>query len=217
MAPADVDLGFEDMHPGWRFFKAVNAAERSREVLDTPHPDLPAFVSKITSECKWPSVREVTRRAIRKWENVLKDIENRDDRSSFWDEIFRAVIVLHLKWLRVREQFPAASLEPELFYRTIGAAALAPPVYADGDGIWFQGEKGTKDGRALRQWFLFEHFQRQLLFSKELPCPVAHYARHNCPGDPIGNHDWQATEECIFSQLLDGLAVRSIDAWGLLN
>jgi hypothetical protein len=200
---------FEDLHPGWRFFKAVNAAGEDHEILQRGDADLTEYMAKITSKCKWLSLLEVTRQAIKKWESALKRLDQPDSRTSFWAEISRAAINLHLKWMRVRERFPVVLVEPDLYYMTIGEM-LPPPAYVKSDGIWFQGEQNATDARAFRQWFLFEHFQRQLLFSTELPCPISSYAAHKCPGDPLRKSDWESTDECLFSQLLDGLGISDI-------
>ena len=209
MPPVDGGGASEDLHPGWRFFKAVNAAVRNRDILERHDADLNKYLAKIASRCKWPSVRAVTQQAIQKWENALKELDQPGDRTSFWAEISRAAINLHLQWMRVRERFPDILIEPELYYATIGRSDAAARIRRQGRNM-VSGQHHTTDARAFRQWFLFEHFQRQLLFATELPCPSLVYAAHACPGDPLGKPGWTPTDECLFSQLLDGLGLRDI-------
>jgi hypothetical protein len=200
------DSRFEDTHPGWRFWHALAAATSDPAVHRSQEADLEEYMNKITQQCGWPSVKEVARQAIDHWEKYLAKIDKSKEADTFWFVIARAAVKMHLDWMRIREKFPTILAEP-LLYTKLFSKFAPPPVYQGRDGLVFGG-LSDEDARAFRAWFLFEHFQRQLLFSSWMPCPGELIHKHKCPGDPLKRWKWKPTDQCPFSHQIQAFGIR---------
>jgi len=105
-------------------------------------------------------------------------------------------------FMAARTEAPDVLADPAAYFRMLRAWP-APPAIDDGTGLSFNG-LNNQDRQAFRAWFAFEHVQRQLLFDRTLPCPLA-AAQHGCPGDPLTAAGWQKSDKCTFSQVVHGM------------
>ncbi len=156
-------------------------------------------------------MQEVTKRAIADAESKLAKFDLPENKKGFWSGIMAAMYRSHLFFLKAREHAAELLGEPGLYLGIIETwyDLLPPPVMRKNDQLVFQGIT-QDDSAAFRNWFFFEHMQRQLLFSTRLPC-VACDLPHVCPGDPIRERNWCPMTTCPFSRFVELMGIANMD------
>jgi len=141
-------------------------------------------------------------------DHSIQEFDRSPEANTFWLAVLRASSKLHREWMQIRMQFPTVLADPKLYLASLPHFP-DPPVHQSNRGLMF---RGTSQGDlvAFRQWFMFEHFQRQLLFSTSLPCPATLIHPHKCPGDPLKKWWWAPNDHCSFAHVMDLLGVREV-------
>jgi hypothetical protein len=202
MAADPIDI--TEWHPGWRLSKAVAAAKGIGPLYQKFDVDLADYMNKITKKIGWNSVNAVAKEAIVKGKSYLIDLDSSPEGETLWASILRAAYSLHLAFMTMREKVPEILADPAVYF-VILSNLPPPPAFEEGSWKVFQGF-GDKDANAFQIWFLFEHMQRQLMFSTKMPCPGGNVP-HACPGDPLTTKGWRATDRCPFSQFVTQMGV----------
>lgn len=198
MMSEEADIG--QQHPGWRLRKGASTA-KARGGLQKPIEPTP-YMNAIAGTLGWPSPADITTRAIRKAEATLGGLP---DERGFWSKILGAALETHLEFLRFRKEFPALLADPSTYFASLKFLP-PPPIISEGGHLTARGlNQEVADGFAL--WFLFEHLQRQLLFSTRLPCPIKESGLHRCGGDVLDKKRWKPVETCQFSRLVSALGI----------
>jgi len=197
-----------EIHPGWRFSKAAHTAKTRSAIHRNQDADLNKYSDDITRKRDWMTVAEVAKLAIKNAEEAINNLDQLAEAKSFWPSVRRAALNLHREWMKIRIEIPMVLADP--FVYLAGLQHFPdPPVYQGRAGLVFRGMT-QDDAIAFRQWFMFEHFQRQLLFSNRLPCPATFVHPHKCPGDPLRKWWWSPTDQCSFAHVMDLLGVRQV-------
>jgi hypothetical protein len=169
-----------DVHPGWRFSKATHAAKPKSAIHQNQNADLNKYSDDIARKHGWMTVAEVASLAVRQAEEAINNLDRLEEAKSFWPSVLRAALNLHREWMKIRIEFPMVLADP--FVYLAGLPHFPdPPVHQGRAGLVFRGMT-QDDAIAFRQWFMFEHFQRQLLFSNRLPCPATFVHPQQVPG-----------------------------------
>lgn len=197
-----------DIHPGWRFSKAAHAAKPKSAIHQNQNADLNKYLDDIARKRDWMTVVDVARLAAKQSEKAINDLDQLAEAKSFWPSVLRAALNLHREWMKIRVEFPMVLADPFTYLAWLPHFP-DPPVHQGRKGLVFRGMT-QDDAAAFRQWFMFEHFQRQLLFSNRLPCPGTHVHPHKCPGDPLRKWWWSPTDQCNFAHVMDLLGVRQV-------
>jgi hypothetical protein len=211
LAMMNLVVGNDDLvevHPGWRFSKATHAAKSKSSIHQNPDADLKKYSDDIARQRGWMTVSEVAELATTRAEQQLKDLDQLAEAKSFWPSVVRAALNLHREWMKIRIASPMVLADPITYLGWLQHFP-EPPVHQGKQGLVFRGTT-QDDVVAFRQWFMFEHFQRQLLFSDRLPCPGTLIHPHKCPGDPLRKWRWSPTDQCSFSHVMDLLGVREV-------
>ncbi|MBI4521937.1 MAG: hypothetical protein HY701_13955 [Gemmatimonadetes bacterium] len=202
MMPGRGESGGADSHPGVRLRKAIGAAQRVGAIGPDSETRLSDYMEQITQACGWDSPQEVIRQRLERMERLLSG----DRDPSVWGRLLNDLANSHRRCLEIRKEFPDVFAEPE-FYFTALSRLPESPVFIEGHHIEFRG-RDVDDAASFRWWFMFEHFQRQLLFDRTLPCPLAAMS-HPCPPDHLAS-DGQASSACDFAQFLSGIDLHRI-------
>jgi hypothetical protein len=197
-----------ETHPGWRFSKATHAAESKSSIHKNDYGDLKKYSDDIARRCGWMLVSEVVELAVKRAEERLQELDRSPEARTFWPSVLRAAFNLHLAWMKIRIASPMVLAEPATYMQWLPRFP-PPPVYQGREGLEFRGST-PEDVVAFRQWFMFEHFQRQLLFSDCLPCPAMRVHPHKCPGDPLRKWWWSPNDQCSFAPVMELFGVRQV-------
>jgi heme oxygenase len=198
----------ETDHPGWRFSKATHAAKSKSSVHQKHRGDLKNYSDSIARRLGWMTISEVAELAAERTEKRLAELDRSPEVGTFWPSVLRAALNLHHEWMKIRIACPTVLAEPLLYLKWLPRFP-APPAYQGRRGLVFRGVT-PDDALAFERWFMFEHFQRQLLFSDRLPCPMTSVHPHKCPGDPLRKWRWSPSDQCNFARTMDLLGVRQV-------
>jgi hypothetical protein len=193
-------------HPGWRLWTIVNTARGLGLTYRRPEAEvnLDAYMQKITHALGWKSINRVANEELARSKKAIADLDAGADRDSFWPVLHKAMHGSHIYFMELRLRHPDVFASPHRYLSIVGQL-IEPPVLRDGNQIRFHGLT-VEDAAVFRQWFFFEHLQRQLLYSTRLPC-AAEYLPHKCPGDPFSSWRWQPQDSCAFSKALEALGI----------
>lgn len=198
----------EEIHPGWRMSALAKKAADLGSIHQQPGADLVDYMDNLTKKLGWPTVGEVTAAAIAKSEKFLSDTDSHPEKQTLWLAVLRTFTRLHLTAMKARQDGPTVLAEP-FFYLGVQSVLPPAPVRVRRSQIEFRG-LDNEAADAMRAWFNFEHFHRQMLFSDALPCPGRRVA-HACPGDPLKRRwfakRWAKMGSCSASQLIALLGV----------
>jgi hypothetical protein len=199
-------------HPGIRLdLSASAAASLGAQFHQDSDPDIAKYQSSIAAKCGWKDPADVVAARISEIRGHLKALEVKMSAPGYvrglWDVLMRAIHRAHLACLEVRRDQPWVFAHPAIYVLTIPALP-PPPVTIEGKVMQFRGvgpgRTGDEHAVAFRNWFLFEHVQRRLLFSTSLPCPGIE--PHDCPGDPL-TPGWAPRQTCPYSKLVSDLGI----------
>jgi hypothetical protein len=197
-----------DIHPAWRFSLATKSAQLSPAIHQKADADLLSYMDGIARKHEWMTVVEVAKLADKRAAETIAKLDKSPDAKTFWPSVLRAALNLHREWMKIRISIPTALAEPIKYIAGLEYFP-DPPVHQGSTGLVFRGVT-QDDASAFRQWFMFEHFQRQLLFSSRLPCPATQVHPHKCPGDPFRKWHWAPTDQCSFAHVVDALGARNV-------
>jgi hypothetical protein len=186
-------------HPGLRFVKLAQKAATGPPHYQDPNCDLASWVRSLTRKLNWPNPTIAARRATEEWEKIPHDPQDK----FFWTRIFDAFVALHLDFLARRMSNPKLLADPAVWFRNLKELPV-PPILLDHGQLSFVGDPEHVD--AYRAWYMFEHFQKHVLFGTTMPC-AGHRHPHKCAGDPFRLRRWTALDSCPYSQFLVSLGV----------
>jgi hypothetical protein len=208
MAEEPTDLSTS--HAGIRFSKAVAAAKGLGLNHQDSDSDLQKYMDKICDRLGWKPVSEVATQALSQSNSFLNDSMKSAEADTLWHQIMRAAFRLHGLFMAPREKAPEVLAHLPLYFGMLKVWAPTIPILREGNSTECGGIT-AEDGKGFLSWFLFEHLQRQLLFSTNLPCPLPR-GTHKCPGDPLRKKHHNASHTCPLFRLAEQMGV--IDAVG---
>jgi hypothetical protein len=187
-------------YPGMRLVKAAGAAKAHGD-LKKPVATEP-YMNDIAERCGWASPSRVTLDAIHETETLLASLPKEN---TIWPNILRAIYATHLEFLNLRKEHPGILADLDTYIEHLPELP-PPPILESDDHIEARGLTQA-DAEAFALWFLFEHIERQLLFSTRLPCPISENGLHSCGGDVLNKKTWRYDDSCQFSRLVKSLGL----------
>jgi hypothetical protein len=198
----------ENGYPGWRLVRACGAARKMGDLHQKIGTDWMQYANDIAQQVGWRPSGSIAKLAADNAQAHLGKLRNEPGANSLWQQVLKSVLEVHLLLMQMRLEVPDILSNPYIYLEVFSKLPTAP-VLKDAEGRLLFSAFDEDQANVFRHWYMFEHFQRQLLFATRLPCPAGG-TTHKCPGDPLETKGWNPSEKCPFSMFMSQLGLAEV-------